>query len=185
MLFRSAEATGRRGRREGSADTKQTIELLLHSGDVLGKAAAKLHESLKAFTREVAEQKKAQEAEAAQGAVSAESKFGGGPGYELTFGRQVQFYLGLEGLIGCPAGGSAEEVVRAMQREHCEMEDRHAQVYAGNYGNCTFAELEWHFVTDEEQYEALVRQKEVVVEGETVDEVEGGGWTKEIGRAHV
>ena len=55
---REAEATGRRGRREGSADTKQTIELLLHSGDVLGKAAAKLHESLKAFTREVAEQKK-------------------------------------------------------------------------------------------------------------------------------
>ena len=52
------------------------------------------------------------------------------------------------------------------------------QVYAGNYGNCTFAELEWHFVTDEEQYEALVREKEVVVEGETVDEVEGGGWTR-------
>ena len=51
------------------------------------------------------------------------------------------------------------------------------QVYAGNYGNCTFAELEWHFVTDEEQYEALVRQKEVVVEGETVDEVEGGAIT--------
>ena len=87
--------------------------------------------------------------------MSAESKFGGGPGYELTFGRQVrrhpglegaivpkprpnpnpnpspspnpnpnpnpnqvQFYLGLEGLIGCPAGGSAEEVIRATQREH-------------------------------------------------------------------
>ena len=52
-----AEVTGRRGRREGNADSKETIELLLHSGDVLGKAAAKLHESLKAFTREVAEQK--------------------------------------------------------------------------------------------------------------------------------
>ena len=47
----------------------------------------------------MAEQKKAQEAEAAQSAAAPESnKFGGG-GYELTFGRQVRRYPGLEGAI--------------------------------------------------------------------------------------
>ena len=61
------------------------------------------------------------------------------------------------------------------------MDDRHAPVYASNYGNRTFAELEWHFIDDEEKYEALVREFGVVVEGETVDEVKGGGWTKGSG----
>ena len=68
-----------------------------------------------------------------------------------------------------------------MKREHCDMDDRHAPVYASNYGNCTFAELEWHFIDDEEKYEELVREFGVVVEGELVDEVKGGGWTKGSG----
>ena len=96
---------------------------------MLGKAAGKLNESLKTFRRGMEEQRRYQETEAAQSAAAAENKFGG-DGYELTFGRQVQFYHGLEELIGQPVGGSAEALRQAMQREHCEMPDRHAQVYA-------------------------------------------------------
>ena len=86
---RAGEAP-RRSKREGATtDTKRTIELLLHSGDVLGKAAGKLHESLKSFMRGVKEQRlheeeqrryqQEKEAEAVQSAAGvAENKFGGG-----------------------------------------------------------------------------------------------------------
>ena len=176
----------RRSRKEGvTTDTKETVGLLLHSGDVLGKAAGKLNESLKIFMKGMTEQRRYQEekkAEAAQSEAGGAENSGGGGGEapvegslnlrELTFGRQVQFYHGLEELVGRPA--AAEEVRQAMHSEHCEMADRHAQVYANpspspnpnsnsnpnpnpkpspnlnpnqvyanNYGNCTFAELEW------------------------------------------
>ena len=82
--------------------------------------------------------------------------------FDLLFGRAPLFFGGLAGLVGRPCADRRQ----AMEEEHCQGADKHVLIHARNYDTTTFAEAEWHFVTDGKKWQSVWGKRGEGVEAE-------------------